>query len=180
MTQYQLAKNVHTKNASRRNELMMTVFRSSFAPLLCFLVIVTAAQAQIPSTNHVFILVEENHSYSSVVGSSSMPYLNGLISQYSVATQYYANTHPSIGNYFMLTTGQIITNDSTFTGPVTNDNIVRQLLIRGKSWKSYAENLPSVGYTGGDAYPYIKILNPVSYLSDVVNNTNEVLNLVPF
>ena len=37
-----------------------------------------------------------------------MPYLNGLINDYSVAQGYFANTHPSIGNYFMLTTGQII------------------------------------------------------------------------
>jgi len=25
-----------------------------------------------------------------------------------LSTQYYANTHPSIGDYFMLTTGQIL------------------------------------------------------------------------
>ena len=40
-----------------------------------------------------------------------MPYLNSLASQYDLATQYFANTHPSIGNYFMLTTGQPITFD---------------------------------------------------------------------
>ena len=34
------------------------------------------------------------------------------------ATQYFANTHPSIGNYFMLTTGQLVTNDDAFTGTV--------------------------------------------------------------
>ncbi len=59
---------------------------------------------------HVFIVMEENHSYSSVIGNPSMPYLNGLANQYGLATNYFANTHPSIGNYFMLTTGQIITD----------------------------------------------------------------------
>src|SRR5207302_655296 len=49
---------------------------------------------------HVFEVTEENTDYASVVGSSSMPYLNGLAQQYGLATQYYANTHPSIGNYF--------------------------------------------------------------------------------
>jgi len=34
-----------------------------------------------------------------------MPYLNGLINQYGLGTQYYANTHPSIGNYFMFDDG---------------------------------------------------------------------------
>jgi len=42
-----------------------------------------------------------------VIGKPSMPYLNSLANTYGLATQYYANTHPSNGNYFMLTTGQI-------------------------------------------------------------------------
>ena len=63
------------------------------------------------SFNHIVMVVEENTDYTSVIGSSSMPYLNGLAQQYGLATQYYANTHPSIGNYFMMTVGTIITND---------------------------------------------------------------------
>src|SRR2546426_3620274 len=91
---------------------------------------------------HVFILVEENHSYSSVIGSSSMPYLNSLAKKYGLATQYYANTHPSIGNYFMLATGQIITNNDSFCSTITHDNVVRHLLTAGKTFKAYAESLP--------------------------------------
>src|SRR5438093_13769326 len=60
----------------------------------------------LPAFGHVMIVPLENNAYSSVVGSSSMPYLNSLISQYGLATQYFPNTHPSIGNYFRLTTGQ--------------------------------------------------------------------------
>jgi hypothetical protein len=109
---------------------------------------VSGGTSVLPGSNHVFLLVEENHSYSSVIGSSSMPYLNSLASKYGLATQYYANTHPSIGNYFMLTAGAIITNNDSFCSTITNDNIVRHLLTAGKTWKSYAESLPSVGYTG--------------------------------
>jgi|SRR5579872_6521855 len=129
---------------------------------------------------HVFLLIEENHSYSSVIGSSSMPYLNSLAQKYGLATQYFANTHPSIGNYFELTTGQIITNDDGYSGTVSADNVVRHLLTAGKSWKSYAESLPSAGYIGGDVYPYVKHHNPFTYLTDVVNSQNELQNLVPF
>ncbi len=129
---------------------------------------------------HVVIVVEENHSYSSVIGSPEMPYLNSLANQYGLATNYFANTHPSIGNYFMLTTGQIITNDDAFSGIVTADNIVRQLAAANKTWKSYAESLPSVGYTGGDVYPYSKHHNPFAYLSDVLNSPTQRNNLVPF
>src|SRR6185312_6265995 len=48
---------------------------------------------------------------SQVIGSAAMPYFNSLATQHALATQYFANAHPSIGNYFMLTTGNIETND---------------------------------------------------------------------
>src|SRR6185312_15504230 len=126
--------------------------------------------AQVPHSNHVVMVMEENHGYSSVIGSSSMPYLNSLAKEYGLATQYYANTHPSIGNYFMLTTGQIITNNDGYNGTVTADNLVRHLLNGGLTWKSYAEGLPYVGYTGGDTGRYIRHHNPFTYLSDVMNS----------
>jgi acid phosphatase len=141
---------------------------------------ITVTPIGLPSFQHVFLLMEENHSYSSVIGSSSMPYLNSLAQQYGLATQYFANTHPSIGNYFELTTGQIITNDDAFSGAVSSDNVVRHLLSAGKTWKSYAENLPAAGYTGGDVYPYSKHHNPFAFFTDVVNSQNQLNNLVPF
>ncbi len=136
--------------------------------------------AQVPSSNHVVVVLEENESYPAVIGSPSMPYLNSLASQNALATQYYANTHPSIGNYFMLTAGQLITNNDSLNSTVNVDNIVRHLLTAGKTWKSYAESLPSVGYIGGDQYPYIRHHNPLSYFSDVTNSSVQRLNLVPF
>jgi hypothetical protein len=140
---------------------------------------VSAATTTVPSSTHVFLLVEENHSYSSVIGSLSMPYLNSLASKYGLATQYYANTHPSIGNYFMLTTGAIITNDDSSCSTITNDNLVRHLLTAGKTWKSYAESLPAVGYTGCGSGAYVKRHNPFAYFSDVAKSS-EKNNLVPF
>ena len=132
----------------------------------------------VPLFGHVVLVVEEYHSYSEVIGNSAMSYLNSLASQYGLATQYFANTHPSIGNYFMLTTGQVVTNVDTFTGTVSVNNIVRQLIASGKTWKSYAESIPSQGYTGGDSYPYAKRHNPFSYFTDVVNSSSQVQNLV--
>lgn len=106
--------------------------KRTFLPSVLVLLATSAAFAQLPTFNHVFIVVEENHNYSSVIGSSSMPYLNSLASKYGLATEYYANTHPSIGNYFELTTGQIITNNDSFNKTVTADNVVRHLLTAGK------------------------------------------------
>jgi len=108
-----------------------------------------------------------------------MPYLNGLASQYGLATQYYADIHPSIGNYFMLTTGQIETTDDAFQGAISDDNIVRELVKANKSWRSYAEGLPSAGYVGDDVYPYLKHHNPFAYFSDVIG-TSQANNIVPF
>jgi phosphatidylinositol-3-phosphatase len=140
---------------------------------------VSEAATTVPASSHVFIVMEENHSYSSVIGTSAMPYLNSLASKYGLATRYYANTHPSIGNYFMITTGQIISNNDSLCSTVSADNIVRHLLTAGKTWKSYAESLPRAGYLGCSAYPYAKRHNPLAYFSDVADSS-EKYNLVPF
>jgi len=108
---------------------------------------------------HVFILVEENADYNAVIGDSSMPYLNGLARTYGLATQYYANAHPSIGNYFMMTVA---------------------LVAAGKTWKSYAEDLPCVGYRGVGVGRYARKHNVFALFSDVVADTAQAKNLVPF
>jgi hypothetical protein len=135
--------------------------------------------AQVPTSTHVFLVMEENHSYSSVIGSSSMPYLNSLAKKYGLGTQYYANTHPSIGNYFVLSTGQMITNNDSYCSTLSQDNVVRHLLTAGKTWRAYAESLPSAGYTGCGSGYYVKRHNPLAYFSDVANSS-EKYNLVPF
>jgi phosphatidylinositol-3-phosphatase len=126
------------------------------------------------------VVVEENHNYASVIANKSMPYLNSLASKYGLATQYYANTHPSIGNYFELTTGQTITNNDSYNKTVTADNVVRHLLTAGKTWKAYEESLPTVGYISPDTGKYARRHCPLSYVSDVINSSTQKMNLVPF
>lgn len=62
--------------------------------------------------SHVVVIMLENVGYS-VVGSSSAPYLNRLISACGLATNYLAVSHPSLPNYIALTSGstQGITDD---------------------------------------------------------------------
>jgi len=127
---------------------------------------------------HVAVVVLENQDFGSIIGNSNMPFLNDLANTNGLARQYFANTHPSIGNYFMMTTGQTITNDDAFSGSVSADNIARELTNAGKTWKVYAESLPSPGYTGGDVYPYLQHHNPFSYFTDVVG-TSQAGNIVP-
>lgn len=144
----------------------------------------TGGGSGLPAFNHVFIVLEENHSYSDVIGSSSMPYLNGLASANGLATQYYADAHPSLPNYFELTVGEGTaitgTEGDSYSGVVTQDNVVRALTAAGKTWKSYAESLPSTGYLGTDSGAYLQHHNPFVYFSDVQGNSTQARNIVAF
>jgi acid phosphatase len=108
-----------------------------------------------------------------------MPYWNSLAAQYAVATNYFANDHGSIGEYFMITTGQIITSDNSFKGTVDADNLVREFKLAGKTWRAYAQSIPSVGYLGPNAHPYVKHHNPFAYFSDVKADPSEAQNIRP-
>jgi len=140
----------------------------------------TPVAAGQPTFSHVVLVVEENHSYSEVIGNASMPYLNSLASQYGLATQYFADAHPSLPNYLVLTTGLTETFDDTFIGTISDDNVIRELVKVGKTWKAYAESLPSPGYTGIDVGLYVQRHNPFAYLSDVQNDSTQAANIVPF
>lgn len=150
--------------------------------VLAAIISTSEASAASPAFSHVFVVVEENHSYAQVVGNPSMPYLNLLINNYGLATQYYANAHPSLPNYLWLTSGG---NDGITTdvcpATVAQDNIVRHLDAAGITWKSYAENLPSVGFMGcSGSGGYVARHNPFVYFSDVKNSSTDQTNIVPF
>ena len=123
------------------------------------------------------MVMEENESYATVVGNTTdWPNLNSLIANGALPTNYYANTHPSIGNYFMLTTGQILTNDDSSTTVWNVDNLARRMLAARISFKIYAEGITQ-GYLGGDTGLYVIRHNPFAMLSDVANNA-QVANAV--
>ena len=139
----------------------------------------STGSAQVPLVSLVFVLVEENHSYNSVIANSARPYTNGLAQRYALATQYYANTHNSLPNYFMLTVGNLITTNDLYTETVTADNVVRALTNAGKSWKMYLESLPNAAYLGASLVPYAKDHDPFAYFSDVLNSSTQAANIVP-
>lgn len=122
------------------------------------------------ASKHVVIVMEENQGYSTVVGNSNWPSLNSLIRNGALATHYYANTHPSIGNYFMLTTGKLLTNNDASTTVWNVDSIARRMLSYGASFRIYAEGIPYRGYVGGNTGSYVIRHEPFSMLSDVARN----------
>jgi len=129
-----------------------------------------AVQYQTPQSRHVVLVMEENQDYATVVGdTTNWPNLNHLIADGSLPTNYYANTHPSIGNYFMLTTGQILTNDDNSTAVWNVDSFARRMLTYGVSFRIYAEGITN-GYVGGNTGLYLIRHNPFAMLSDIANN----------
>jgi len=72
------------------------------------------AAAPIPKPSHVVVVIEENHGYSQIIGSSQAPYINTLATQGALFTKSYAISHPSQPNYLALFSGstQGIIDDS--------------------------------------------------------------------
>jgi acid phosphatase len=130
----------------------------------------SATSPAMPHSNHVVVVMEENHTYSSVEGqTSAWPNLNALIRKGALATHYYANAHPSIGNYFMLTTGEVITNNDSSMTVRNVDNIARLMLSSRASFRIYAEGI-SRGYLGGNTGLYVIRHNPFALLSDIADS----------
>jgi phosphatidylinositol-3-phosphatase len=136
---------------------------------------------RVPDFTHVVLVVFENHEASSIAGSTAAPTFNRLAHRYATLTDYYAVTHPSLPNYLALVSGstQGITSDCT-------DCIVRArslgdtLEAAGKTWKTYAEDLPYRGFTGGSAGRYAKKHDPFLYFRDVVGSRARRDRVVPF
>lgn len=129
-----------------------------------------SVQLQTPASKHVVLVMEENQSYATVVGNTgAWPNLNALIAAGALPTNYYADSHPSIGNYFMLTTGQTLTNDDNSTAVWNVDNIARRMLAANIPFRIYAEGI-SQGYVGGNSGAYLIRHNPFAMLSDIAGS----------
>ena len=127
----------------------------------------TLANAIIPVPDHIVILILENHSYSSIIGSSAAPHINALATDASSAlfTQSFGIEHPSQPNYLDLYSGsnQGVTNDNVpANNPFTTLNLGRSLINAGRTFITYSEDLPSVGYNGATSGNYARKHNPAA------------------
>lgn len=134
---------------------------------------------------HIFIIVEENQPAAGIVGNSNAPYINSLIKKYSLASNYHAVAHPSLPNYLALTSGSSdgITNDCNppSTGCKINaPNIADEIEKSGRTWKQYAESMPSNCYAFNSGR-YATKHNPFVYYKDIINNSARChKHVVPF
>jgi phosphatidylinositol-3-phosphatase len=152
---------------------------------LCLSLLCGVADAQsVPHSSHVWMVTEENHSFEDVVGNSQMPYYNQLIHQYGLATQYYSDQHSSLPALMWLVAGAAVEpNNDTTSCHHTEDNVVRELLKHGLTWRSYQVNMPSAGFQGlygGTDNLYYRRHNPLIDFSDVCPGTGQDTKSVPF
>ncbi len=137
-----------------------------------------AAASPLENIRTVFIILMENHNWSSIEGSANAPYINNtLLPMSSYCKQYYnpPGLHPSEPNYIWLEAG---TNFGIFNNNLpainhqsTTNHLVAQLKSAGISWRSYQENITGTDCPVYEAYPYAPKHNPVVFFDDVINNT---------
>ncbi|MGA8530683.1 MAG: alkaline phosphatase family protein, partial [Acidobacteriaceae bacterium] len=113
-----------------------------------------------------------------------MPYYNELLKQGGLATQFYSDQHSSLPALMWFVAGAPVeTNNDTVSCQHSEDNVVRELLKRGYSWRSYQEAMPSAGYQGlygGPNNVYARRHNPLVDFTDVCPGTRQDTNSVPY
>jgi phosphatidylinositol-3-phosphatase len=122
----------------------------------------------VPDFTHVVLVVFENHEASEIAGNPDAPTFAALGRRYARLTRYDAVTHPSLPNYLALVSGstQGITSDCTDC-VVAARSLADTLAAAGKTWKTYAEDLPSPGFTGAFSGRYAKKHDPFLYFRGV-------------
>ena len=125
--------------------------------------------ALLPPTayDHVVWIVMENKAYSQIIGSSSAPYINQLAGQCGSATNFTAETHPSLPNYIAMTSGSTQGIFDDF-GPsfhrLNVASIFSQLGAGG--WRSLEESMPS-NCSLSDSGQYAVRHNPAAYYTNI-------------
>ena len=95
----------------------------------------------------VFLILMENHNWSSIKGSASAPYINSLLKSGAHAEQYYnpPGIHPSEPNYLWLEAGQnfgiLDDNPPSTNHQSTTAHLVNQLEAANVPWKAYQEDI---------------------------------------
>jgi hypothetical protein len=146
-----------------------------------------------PRYDHVFLIIEENHGLSQIIGNPAAPNLNALARQYGLATDDTAVAHPSAPNYVAMLGGStfdVTSDDPYWEFHVSDPSLMSQLEAAGESWKGYYQNMPYPGYRAY-CFPvrclgipdsdtlYIAKHNGVVYFPSVFQNPAELERMLP-
>jgi len=121
----------------------------------------------VPDFAHIVIIVFENNEFGSVIGNSAMPNYNRLAGEYTLLTQYYAVTHPSLPNYIALIGGDTFGIDrNCYDCFINGPNLPDQIEASGRSWKTYQEGMPQTCFVGSTD-TYTQRNNPFIYFDPI-------------
>ncbi|MBL0385977.1 acid phosphatase [Tumebacillus sp. ITR2] len=132
------------------------------------------AAGTVPRPDHVIVVMEENHSYSEVIGNTTeAPYINSLKTLGASFSDSHGVEHPSQPNYFDLFSGtnHSVTSDTcphTFTTP----SLASQLIGAGLTFGGYSEDLPYTGFTGCSNLKYYRKHAPWVNFSNLPTSIN--------
>ena len=135
--------------------------------------------------DHVFVIMLENHSQSSVIDDPNAPFITSLAHKYAMAANYYGVTHPSEPNYVAAISGSNWghnVDDPSLT--YDHLNIVDELESHHLTWAAYMESMPSAGFTGAQ-YPasaalYANKHNPFVLFNDVLSSPARLAKIKPY
>ena len=126
--------------------------------------------SSIPKYSHVVVVMEENHSYSDIIGDTSdAPYMNSLATSGALLTSSFGVTHPSEPNYMALFSGSTdgLTADTCPVSAGSTANLGSELLGAGYTFKGYSEGLPKTGSTTCTSGNYARKHSPWINFSNV-------------
>jgi hypothetical protein len=147
-----------------------------------------------PSYDHVFLIVEENHGFSQIIGNPAAPNLNRLANQFGLATASFAVGDPSEPNYVAMLGGStfgISDDNAYYLNAVDKPSLMSQLDAAHKSWKGYMQSMPYAGFKG-ICYPnrcngvpdfdtlYNSKHNGMPNFRSIQSNPAEMAKIVPF
>lgn len=131
--------------------------------LILLVVLHPAESGELPQPDHIVIVIEENKSFSQIIGNREAPYINELAKRGALFTQSYGITHPSQPNYLALFTGSTRGIGSNACPlDLSGDNLASQLLAKGLSFTSYAESMPQAGSEDCVWGAYMRKHNPAA------------------
>lgn len=141
----------------------------------------TSAATKAPAFRHVIVVVFENKEYGTIIGKADAARFNRLAKRYALLTNSFGVTHPSLPNYIALVSGSTQGIDSNCTKcSVDARSLADTLDGAGKTWKTYAEGLPSPGFTGGTSGDYAKKHNPFLYFENIASDAARRARIVPY
>ena len=126
-----------------------------------------APKPLVPDFEHIAIIMFENKEFGSVIGNSDMPNYNQLARDYTLLTQYYAVTHPSLPNYLALMGGDTFGIDRNCNDCFIDEPSLPDLIeASGRTWKTYQEDMPSPCFLG-DTDKYVQKHNPFVFFDNI-------------